>query len=147
MSNSTYSFLDMTGAIAAPTGAKYIFTGEGIGEGGITVAMDSDRTTHDVGSDGSVMVSKMAGNNGTVTISVQQTSPLHKWLLNTYQALLLLDTSMWAATSIWMRNVYDGTSHVCTGVSFLKVPDLNYQRQGQNLQWVLKAADIISVGF
>jgi hypothetical protein len=143
--NTTYSFLDLSGAIASPIGA-YVFTGEGIGEGGVNVAMAMDRTAHDVGADGSVMVSKMAGNNGTITISVQQTSDLHKWLLNWYNALIVGDTSLWAATAMTLRNTVNGTSHLVTGISPGKVPDLPYQRQGQNISWQLMAADIQSVG-
>ena len=44
-----------------------------------------------------------------------------------------------------LRNVTDGTSHMITGLSFMKVPDKSYQAQGQQLTWVLMAADIQSV--
>jgi len=141
---STYSFLDLSGAIASPVG-PYIFTGDGIGEGGIVVEMSQERTAHDTGADGSIMVSKMAGNNGTINISVQQTSNLHKWLLGWYNALVLGDTSIWAATGMLLRNVSDGTSHIISGVSPGKKPGMPYHRQGQNITWALMAADIQSV--
>ena len=136
---TTYSFLDLSGAIFGPTGF-YTFTGEGVGE--VIVAMTTEKTAHEVAADGSVMVSKIAGNNGNVTINAQQTSDLHKWLLNWYNALLAGDTSLWASTSLTLRNVVNGTSHVIHGVSPQKIPDKSYQAQGQRVSWILMAADI-----
>lgn len=85
MALSTYSFLDLSGSISHPTIGSYLFTGEGVGD--INISMSTDRSAHDVASDGSVMVSKIAGNNGTITITAQQTSPLHFWLLDWYNTL------------------------------------------------------------
>ncbi len=143
MMNTTYSFLDLSGAIAHPALGAYVFTGEGTGE--ITVTMSTEKSAHDVAADGSVMVSKIAGDNGTVTIQVQQTSAIHKWLLAAYNALKIADTSQWAQMAATLRNVADGTAHLAYGMSFQKVPDKVYQAQGQKVSWVLMAADIQSV--
>lgn len=140
--NSTYSFTDLAGAIASPNGA-FVFTGQGVGE--VTVSMATERTAHDVAADGSVMVSKIAGNNGSVSISVQQTSDLHKWLLAWFNYLVSAPTDQWAQTSMLLRNTSDGTSHAITGVSPQKIPDKPYQAQAQRVSWVLMAADIVSV--
>jgi len=142
MSTTTYSFLDLSGSIAHPTIGTYLFAGEGVGEVNITMA--TEKTAHDVAADGSVMVSKIAGNNGSITIHAQQTSELHKWLLDWYNDLMSADTSEWAQTGATLRNVSDGTSHVCTGISPQKIPDKAYQPQGQKVTWVLMAADIQS---
>lgn len=143
MSTTTYSFLDLAGALAHPTVGAYLFTGAGVGE--VNVTMATEKTTHDVAADGSVMVSKVAGNNGTITIHAQQTSDLHKWLLDWYNALLLGPVSDWAMTAATLRNSSDGTSHVATGMSPQKIPDKAYQAQGQKVTWVLMAADIQSM--
>ena len=137
---TTYSFLDLMGAIAHPDLGQYTFTGKGLGE--VIVAMTTEKSAHDVAADGSVMVSKIAGNNGTITINAQQTSDLHKWLLNWYNTLLASDTSTWAQTSMTLRNVVNGTSHIIHGISPQKIPDKNYQTQGQRISWVLMAADV-----
>ncbi len=94
-------------------------------------------------ADGSVMVSKVAGNNGTVTIEVQQTSPLNKWLTNWAHALWTGATDIWASTSMLIRCTNTGTTHVITGVSPQKQPDTPYQNQGQRVTWTLMAADIV----
>jgi hypothetical protein len=139
---TNYSFLDLSGAIAHPAVGAYTFTGEGLGE--VSVIMSEERTTHDVAADGSVMVSKIAGNNGQVHIKCQQTSAVHKWLLLLYNALIIAPPDQWAQAAAYLRNVTDKTSHIATGLSFQKVPDKSYQKQGQQITWVLMAADIQS---
>lgn len=140
---STYSFTDLVGSIHSGLLEDYIFTGEGAGS--ITVTKSTERTVHDVAAYGSVMVSKIAGNNGQVTIEVQQTSPLHKWLQQWFDAVWSSKTSDWAATSMLLKNRVTGTSHVCKGVSPLKEADLPYQAQGQRVTWTLMAADITNL--
>jgi len=143
MKHTTYSFLDLSGAIAHPELGAYGFTGKGAGM--VTVSMLTDKTVHDVAADGSVMVSKMAGNNGTIQIQCQQTSNLHKWLLAAYNALLVAPTDQWAQMGAALRNTADGTSHTLIGMSFQKVPDKVYQAQGQMVTWTLMVADIQSL--
>lgn len=138
--HTTYSFLDLAGAISHPSVGPYVFTGEGVGE--VNLNMTTDRSVHDVAADGVVMVSKIAGNNGTVNIICQQTSNLHKWLLKYYNAVIADDTSLWAAGAMVLRNVSDGTSHMVTGLSFTKKADKSYQSQGQRVTWAFMAADI-----
>lgn len=137
---STYSFLDLTGNIAHPSVGAYNFTGEGIGE--MSISMATDRTVHDVAADGAVMVSKLAGNNGMITIQAQQTSSLHNWLLNWYNYLYLADTDEWIRTAVLIRAPKMGKSHLATGVSPQKIGDMPYQAQGQRVTWALMCADI-----
>ena len=143
MRRTTYSFLDLGGAVAHPALGAYTFSGQGVGK--VTVAMATERTVHDVAADGSVMVSKIAGENGTVTIEAQQTSDVHKWLLAAYNAIKVADISAWAQMAMTLRNTSGGTSHIITGISFQKVPDKPYDKQGQMVSWVLMAADIQSI--
>ena len=95
---TTYSFTDLAGSISHPTLGFYLFDGTGVGS--VSISKATDRTAHDIAADGSVMVSKIAGNNGTVSIETQQTSELHKWLLAWFNALCQLPTSEWASTSM-----------------------------------------------
>ena len=118
---TTYSFTDLAGPISPPTLGFYLFDGTGVGS--VTISKANDRSAHDVAADGSVMVSKICGNNGSITIEMQQTSPLHKWLETWFNALVQLPTSEWASTNITLRNTATGTSHICSGVSPQKEPD------------------------
>lgn len=141
--HTTYSFLDLVGALADPDLGAYVFTGQGVGT--VTVALDTERTEHNVAGDGVIMVSKIAGRNGKITITAQQTSDLHKWLLKAANAKYISETAKWATMSATLRNTCDGTSHIVTGISFGKNPDKQYQAAGQMVSWVLWAADIVSL--
>lgn len=142
MVRTTYSFLDMVGSISHPALPPYIFTGEGTGQ--VTISKATERSTHDVAADGSIMISKIAGNNGTVTIELQQTAPLHKWLLKWFQTLWQLPTSQWALTSVLLKNTTTGGSHICQGVTPQKEGDIPYQAQGARVTWTLLCADIVN---
>lgn len=137
---STYSFLDITGSISHPALGAYTFTGEGIGD--MTVSMSTDRTSHDVAADGAVMVSKLAGSNGSITISAQQTSALHNWLVKWYNYLYQAPTNEWAQTNVLVRAPQMGKAHVAVGVSPQKIGDQPYQAQGQRVTWNLMCADL-----
>ena len=142
MNKTTYSFLDLVGSIHSGVAGDYIFTGEGAGS--ISVSKSTERSSHDVAADGSIMVSKNAGNNGSIIIEMQQTAPLHTWRLKRVQAFWGAATSEWAKTTILLENSSTGGSHVCTGVSPNKEADVPYQAQGQRVTWTLMCADIIN---
>lgn len=145
---TTYSFKDLTGAFVHPIAGTYILGGGNVGLGQITIAMTIDRTVQDVASDGSVMVSYIAGDNGMCSIEVQQTSDFHNFLINwwnickTNADLGLVST--WAAATIAFRNLLDGSVHTLLGVSPGKMPDKVYQSQGQKITWTLPAAKVIN---
>ena len=140
---TTYSFLDLSGALVHPSLGAYIFTGQGVGQ--VTVTMDTERSAHSVAADGTIMVSKIAGHNGKIQIQCQQTSNVHKWLLAAENALYIADTDAWAEMSASLRNTSDGTSHIIVGISFGKVPDKVYQAEGQMVTWTLWAANIQNI--
>ncbi|MBG9773567.1 phage protein [Brevibacillus laterosporus] len=137
---TTYSFEDVSMVISHPSVGQYVATGSGLGS--ISTAMATERTTHDVAADGTVMVSKIKGRNGSHTISVQQTSDLNKWLLKLYNYLEQAPASEWAGIKITVRASTMQELIRSTGVSFQKLPDKPYQAQGQQVPWVLMASDI-----
>jgi len=145
MAYTTYSFKDMTGAFAHPQAGIYTFGGE-IGAGQIVVTMTSEKTTHDVAADGNVQISAIAGDNGTVSIEVQQTSSLNQFLVKWFNivknSLNNNDISNWVGASLLVRNSLDGTTHVCTGISPQNIPNKTYAKQGGNVTWVLMCGDI-----
>ena len=148
---STYSFKDLVGVIANPLlGVVIPLTGGNIGAGTITISMTNERTVQDIAADGTVMPSYVAGNNGTVTLECQQTSLLHKKLLNAYNLAETLAeqgvVAAWASTTISIQTLLDGSTHKCIGCSFTKVPDKSYQAHGQKITWSLMAADVVSTG-
>lgn len=134
-----YGFGDVTASFAYG-GRTKSSTGAGIGSIGISMA--GDKTAHDVAADGAVMVSKLAGKNGTITIAIQQTSELHEWLMTWYKHIDSGALSEFASMTITITSKNLGVATVCTGVSPQKLADRNYQAQGQHVTWTLMAAEI-----
>jgi hypothetical protein len=145
----TYSFKDLVGALVNSVfGVTVSLAGGNIGIGQITIAMSTARTSQDVAADGVVMPSYLAGNNGTCTIEVQQTSALHHALLGLYNLSVTAadngDVTGWAATVISFRTQLDGSTHVLSGVSFNKIPDKPYHASGSRVSWELMACNIVN---
>ena len=136
----TYSFEDVTVSFSHPSVGTASSTGAGMGTIGITKA--NDDTVHDVAADGAVMVSKIAGKNGAVAVTMQQVSDLNKWLLKYYNYVKQANASEWATMTITINSKNLGDSTTCTGVSPQKLADRPYQAQGQQVTWNLMAAEI-----
>lgn len=142
MANSTYSFNDVITVLSfANLLPAYTVNGQGVGT--INVNNTNDNSAQDLAADGSVMTSKIKASNGTVAISVQQTSPLHKWLKQAYNAATLAPTALWAALAITVTSP-TGTFDVinCKGCSFQKPADQPYEQQGQMVTWNFLASDV-----
>lgn len=137
---STYSFTDVNATINCPGYGSFSIQGEGIGD--MTVSKATDRSVHDVASDGAVMVSKIAGNNGTVSINAQQTSALHKFLQGLFNYCWQADTSVWTTISMTVEAPKMGKTYYCSGGSCVKEPDEPLQSQGQRVSWQILFADI-----
>lgn len=137
---STYSFTDVNATISHPAYGSYSVQGEGIGD--MTISKTTDRSSHDVAADGAIMISKIAGNNGNVTINAQQTSSLHEFLQGLFNYCWQADTSEWAQISMTIEAPKMGKTYYCTGGAFVKEPDEPFQSQGQRVQWGILFADI-----
>lgn len=137
---NTYSFEDVTCSFQHPGVGAASSTGSGIGS--ISIAMANDKTVHDVASDGRVMISKMAGKNGTISITMQQVSELHKYLLRWYNYIDIANPSEFAKMVVSIKSNNLGDTTTCTGVSPQKLADRPYQAQGQQVTWNLMSAEI-----
>lgn len=145
---TTYSFKDLSGAFTSPVAGAFIFSGE-IGQGRVVVANTTEHGLMDTATDGTVMPVYVAGDAGTITIECQQTSLIHKFLLNWFNIVNTLarggDVSNWATAAILMRNLVDGSSHTANGVSPQKVPDKTYVANGTNISWNLLCANLVNL--
>lgn len=141
---TTYSFKDLSGAITSPLAGGFNFTGQ-IGSGKITIEMLTDHGGMDTAADGTVMPFFVAGRSARVTIEVQQTSTLHKWLLFWHNLHVTASSageiSQWAGTAMLLRNVLDGTSHTLQGVTPTKVPPKSYAASPTPVVWELLCAN------
>lgn len=140
MSISTYSFSDVNFTMVY-NNITYSANGEGIGS--INISMANDRTSHDLAADGSVMISKISASNGTVTLSVQQTSSLNAWLTRWYSFVDVSTTDKWASARITITAPKMGLEYIISGVSPQKLPDVPFQAQGSQITWPMMAAKIV----
>lgn len=140
MAHTTYSFADVTATLNLAGMIPMTITGAGAGS--IDTTMSGEKTSHDLAADGTVMVSKILGSNGSIALNIQQTSPTHKLLLLWYNYILNAPSSEWANNSLIIRNDVIGETIEATGVSPQKLPDKPYQAQGQKVTWNLMAAEI-----
>lgn len=138
MERYNYSFDDVSVVISHPAVGQCIAQGKGLGD--ISVNYANDATGHLLSNDGSVTVSKIAANNGTVTINTTQAGTVHQFLMKLSNYCKVADASEWARTTIVIRGC--GVQTSCTGVSPQKIPDETYGQQAQNVPWALMAADI-----
>lgn len=143
--HTTYSFTDIDAVISHPSYGQYAIQGEGIGD--ITISKMTERSAHNVAADGHIMVSKIAGNNGTVAMNAQQTSSLHNWLEGLFNYLWSAPTDEWAQISLTLRAPKMNKTIQCSGGSFQKEADEPFQTQGQNVAWNLLFADIQKMPF
>lgn len=136
---TTYSFDDVDVTFTHPGIGQYIVNGKGIGS--ISVTMLTDKTAHDVAADGSVMISKIPGDNASIDIEIQQTSEFHKWLVNYYNFVLISPSALWAQAYITIRDKVGGSLISAFDVSPTKKADKGYQAQGQRVTWPFMSAN------
>lgn len=145
---TTYSFKDLTGAIVSPIAGTLLLGGQ-LGTGKVTFTNTTDHTQHDTAADGVVMPSFVAGDSGVISIECQQTSFVHKFLLNWLNihktAAMNDDVSNWAATTGSFRNIVDGSTHVGLGISPMKVPDKTYAETGGRVVWSLPVCSLTNL--
>lgn len=146
---ATYSGSDLNLSISGPmTGGPILASGiSARGIRSVTVRMTVDQSNLQVGMDGGVAPSVMPGDMGEVEIDMFQTSTLHNdmllWWNNLKVAQLAGDVSEWFSATLLISNIYDGSSHTCTGVAPAKIPDKPYREQAQGVVWILRACQIV----
>lgn len=142
---TTYSFIDVIATFFHPVAGTFTMNGNQ-GMGRFVVTNTTERTVMSVSADGAAMVSAILSSIGAVSIEAQQTSALHKFLLNwtniLYAAQKQGDVSTWASATVEIRSVLDGSVHILNGVAPSKQPDKQYETVGQNVTWNLLSADV-----
>jgi hypothetical protein len=142
---TTYSFKDLSGAMTSPLAGTFQFAGQ-IGIGRITVEYTTDHGAVDTAADGTVLPSFVAGKAGRITIEVQQTSVLQKYLLYWHNLHVNAATTgvitQWASSSMLLRNTLDGSNHEALGVFPTKIPDKAYAASPTMITWTLICANL-----
>lgn len=139
MGFKTYSFEDVLVSVQNTTIGN---VNSGVGLGKVSLIRAGEKTAHDVASDGMTMISKLPGENGRVVLEMQQTSAFHRQLTALYNTINKGATAEWAKTTIIVASKHLADKTTCTGCSFLKVPDRNYEAQGGMVAWEFLSAEM-----
>lgn len=142
MADTTYSFADYNFSIVSPIGTYSV---QGNGVGSATVTMATTKSVQSVGADGSVMTSKIAGDNGTIAIQVQQTSGLNTFMTKLYNTLKASPSSVWTSTQFLITNSVQKEVCTCIGCSPENLPEKPMQAEGQLITWTWLAQNIQQV--
>jgi len=132
--NTTYSFADVTCVIShSSVGQKSV---NGLGIGKITVAYLDNLTESDLGADGAVMVTKVESARCKISLEIQQTSSLNKWLLTYANTVRTAESSVWAGGTIKItENFTNGAAITASYCSLIKRPDRSDAQQGDHVTW------------
>jgi hypothetical protein len=135
-----YSFSDISFVISHPVYGQFIAQGEGIGS--INVAMTNDVSVQEVAADGAIMTTKIKADNGTINLSILQTSSLNKYLTGLFNYLKTASAAEWERATMTINAPTIEQTTVATRVSFQKHADKSYQQQGQMVTWAFLSAAI-----
>ena len=134
----TYSFLDVTAAIAGPGGNINIGSGAGSAEEGITVEAHEDKNIMKLGADGAGIHSLVAGEASKVTIRLLKTSPVNALLSQMYN-FQTLSSANWGNNVITIRDIARGDRVVLAQAAFAKRPPNDFAKEGKNIDWTFDA--------
>lgn len=141
---ATYSFMDVQATITGPGGSFALGYGQATAEEGISVQRAGDKNTMLIGSDGEGMHSLHADKSGQITLRYLKTAPIN-------QKLMALSVEQAVGSNLWGQNVITVTQKasgdVTTGrqCAFKKIPDLNYRKDGDIVEWVFDVIKIDSM--
>lgn len=124
---------------------EIVMTVNGVAMGGfadgtfITVARDEQSFTKVTGADGTVSRSKSNNRSGTVTLSLQQTSPSNEVL----SALLAQDELDNSGVVPVLIKDNSGTARFFSGTGWVQgMPSVEYGKEIANREWVVEMADM-----
>lgn len=141
---STYSFLNTQASIVGPGGNINLGNGAANAEEGITVARAGDKNLMTIGADGNGMNTLRADKSGQFTVRLLKTSPVNSQLMALFNAQSL-SSSLWGQNVIIITQTGVGDLHTGRECSFKKVPDMNYKKDGDMVEWVFDSVKIDSV--
>ncbi len=138
-----WSYRDCVTTIQAEYMSGGAYAVEGSGSDTITFDKGQNRSTMQKAADGHIVFSDIAGEEGTVTIESQQTSPLHKYLQKMYNISRQATSSKQRATiMIDSINNITGERVKCSYGIFTGEPADSRAREAQNRSWQILFADI-----
>ena len=142
MRKFVYSFEECTVTFKHPTYGVYSAYGSGLGE--FTIQYAENVVDHQVSADLSIVVSKHAIKNGSITFNILQASDFNDWLKGWANHIENGPIENFAMTDITIKNRTTGDTYYCSGCTHQKIADQQFQSSAQNRTWNILAANIVT---
>lgn len=140
----TYSFKDVQATLTGPGGSISLGDGSGAAEEGITCEQIEEKTTMQIGADGSVAYSLHAAECFRITVRLLKTSPTNQQLQQMY-AVQKTSSLFWGQGTLVVTNVVTGDQYNCAQVAFVKFPSNNFAKEARNVEWEFYAGVVDTV--
>jgi len=141
---SSYSFKDITAAIAGPGVYANLGSGAAAAEEGITIAPIDDKNIMTVGANGDGIHSLRADDSALVTVRLLKSSAANAILMAAYQ-FQKLSSLAWGKNTITLRDIARGDFLTLQQVAFAKLPDLEYGTEAQPIEWTFHAIKVVGL--
>lgn len=105
----------------------------GLGEDMVSGEKDEEMFSTSVGAQGDVVVSEMNNDLGTVTVTLQATSPQRKQLI--------ADAKSGAIKPLWVNNKVLGTSFGGTQARIKNYPELSLSQEAEDTEFEFQVFD------
>jgi structural protein KPP10_ORF10 len=137
----TYSFIDVKMSFVGPNGAFILGSDAGVAEEGITVEMTEEKSTMQIGADGSGMFSLHAGTSGRMTVRLLKNSPTNALLQGAYDGDTS-DGSEYGQNTLVVSWLTQGDVLTGRQCGFTKFPTITYAKEGPMLEWMFSCVNI-----
>lgn len=105
----------------------------GLGEDMVTGAKDEEMFSTNVGAQGDIVVNEMNNDLGTVTVTLQATSP--------QRAQLIADAKAGVVKSLWVNNKALGTSFGGTQARIKNYPETSFGQEAEDGEFEFQVFD------
>lgn len=135
---STYSFMDINGAISGPGGSINLGMGAGSAEEGITITPVEDKNTMQIGAGGDGQHNLIASTAALVTVNLLKTSPTNALLMAMYN-YQTSSSVLHGKNTIVISDLGRGDLVTLQKVAFKRVPDNAYAKEAGMNAWTFDA--------
>src|ERR1700678_1095542 len=131
---ATYSFLNVSCFGAGPLLAVNLGAGASVADEGITIDPAEDKNTMVIGADGQGQHSLLATDAAHITIRLLKTSPLNALLMAAYEGQSQ-SSALWGQNIFTVNDSASGDTHILQACAFKKIPQINYKKEADLLEW------------
>lgn len=131
---AAYSFLNVVAAIAGPGVVANLGSGAGASEEGLKTSMVEEKDLATMGADGTLMHTLRASNLGKMTFSLLKISAANA-ILNAAYNFQKTNAALWGSNVITISDVVRGDVAVLTQAAFVKLPDVQWAKDGNMIEW------------